>query len=100
MNNRWPAPGTWIANLHAADAARAVIGGYAAAIAFWALRHPDGLADFVLKNALPPDGRRVLLLTLVIGGAAGAIAWLLVGWLARRASAHLAPRCWLAACSR
>lgn len=92
MNHEQHASGRWIANLCGADAARAAIGGYAAAMTFWALRRSDGWADFVLKNALPPEGRRQLLLILIGGAAAGAVAWLLAGWLVRRhAAAVLAP---------
>lgn len=92
MNNGQRASGTWIANLRGADAARAAIGGYAAAMTFWTLRRSDEWADFVLKNALPPEGRRQLLLILIGGAAAGAVAWLLAGWLTRRhTSAVRAP---------
>ncbi|MGC8781830.1 MAG: DUF2079 domain-containing protein, partial [Anaerolineae bacterium] len=66
------------------DAARAAIGGYAAALAFWEVRHRGVLADFVLRNALPPESRRGLLLILLIGSAAGVIVWLMVGAWARR----------------
>ena len=74
----------WAAHLHPGDAARAAAGGYAAALALWALRHREALADFLLQNALPLASRRGLLLLLLIGSAAGAIAWLAAGGPAQR----------------
>ncbi len=75
---------TWSASLRPGDAARAAAGGYAAALAFWAMRHRAALADFLFQNALPPESRRGLLLLLFLASAAGTIAWLTAGWLAQR----------------
>lgn len=77
---------TWAVNLRGGDAVRAAIGGYAAALTIGELRHSADLADFLLKNALPSQDRRDLLLLLLAGSAAGVIAWLLAGWLAHRRS--------------
>ncbi|MEJ5198270.1 MAG: DUF2079 domain-containing protein, partial [Anaerolineae bacterium] len=71
-------------SLSGRDAARAAIGGYAAALAFWEFRQRGALADFLLRNALSAENRRELLAMLLIGSAAGVIVWLLVGLLAQR----------------
>ena len=52
------------------------VGGYAAALAGWAITHAHILADFVLKNELPLAMRRDLALLLIVGLGAGALVGL------------------------
>jgi uncharacterized membrane protein len=69
---------------HWPDAARAAIGGYAAAMFIWEVTHRAILPDFVLKNALPLDARLKLALLLLGGMAAALFLWLIAGWALAR----------------